>query len=196
MNLDFLYPILENFNQKDFEEKIKIYQKNLIKFNKVHNLTQIQNIEENIIDSIKILHFFDFTKAKNIVDIGSGAGFPAIFLAFLLKSNFYLFEPNPKKAAFLRTIKIECDLSYLNICKEKAQENKNNIKADVITSRALMDVKPLMQICKDLSSKKTIFILWKGSEIYKELKDLENKKFKIFENGFRRYCILSSQKAT
>ncbi|MGH2306026.1 MULTISPECIES: 16S rRNA (guanine(527)-N(7))-methyltransferase RsmG [Campylobacter] len=194
--MDFLYPILDNFNQKDFEEKVKIYQENLMKFNKIHNLTQIKNIEENIIDSIRILRFFDFTKAKNIVDIGSGAGFPAIFLAFLLKSNFYLFEPNPKKAAFLRTIKIECELSNLNICKEKAQENKNNIKADIITSRALMDIKPLMQICKNLSSEKTTFILWKGSEIYKELEGLENKNYQIFEDGFRKYCILSSQKAT
>ncbi|MBZ7936361.1 16S rRNA (guanine(527)-N(7))-methyltransferase RsmG [Campylobacter sp. B0100352/1] len=192
MNLDFLYSILENFNQKDFEEKVKIYQENLIKFNKIHNLTQIKNIEENIIDSIKILSFFDFSKVKNIADIGSGAGFPAIFLAFLLESNFYLFEPNPKKAAFLRTIKIECELSNLNIYKEKVQENKNNIKADVITSRALMDVKPLIQICKDLSSEKTTFILWKGSEIYKELEGLENKNYQIFESGFRKYCILSS----
>ncbi|TKX30707.1 16S rRNA (guanine(527)-N(7))-methyltransferase RsmG [Campylobacter estrildidarum] len=194
MNLDFLHPILKNFNQKDFEGKVKIYQENLIKFNKIHNLTQIKNIEENIIDSIKILNFFNFSKAKNIVDIGSGAGFPVIFLAFLLKNNFYLFEPNPKKAAFLRTIKIECDLPHLNIYKEKAQENKNNIKADIITSRALMDIKPLIKICKNLSTEQTFFILWKGSEIYRELEGLKN--YQIYENGFRKYCILSSQKAT
>ncbi|MEQ4430288.1 16S rRNA (guanine(527)-N(7))-methyltransferase RsmG, partial [Campylobacter jejuni] len=30
-----------------------------------------------------------------MADIGSGAGFPAVFLAFLLQSNFHLFEPNP-----------------------------------------------------------------------------------------------------
>ncbi|EDO7881963.1 16S rRNA (guanine(527)-N(7))-methyltransferase RsmG, partial [Campylobacter coli] len=98
MNLDFLNLILSDFNEEDFRAKLKIYKEILNKFNRIHNLTQLKNIDENILDSIEILKYFDFSKAKNIVDIGSGAGFPAIFLAFILPSNFHLFEPNPKKA--------------------------------------------------------------------------------------------------
>lgn len=182
------YDFLQNYDLKNFEEKIKIYKELLSKFNRIHNLTHLKNIDENIFDSIKILDFYDFSKAKNIADIGSGAGFPAVFLAFLLQSNFHLFEPNPKKAAFLRTLKIECKLSNLHIYKEKVQECQNTFKADIITSRALMDVKPLLEICKNLKDENTVFILWKGSEIYQELENI--KDYEIFENDLRKYCIL------
>lgn len=190
MNLDFLNLILSNFNEEDFRAKLKIYKELLNKFNRIHNLTQLKNIDENILDSIEILKYFDFSKAKNIVDIGSGAGFPAIFLAFILPSNFHLFEPNPKKAAFLRNIKIECDLTNLTIHKEKVENCKSVFKADIITSRALMDVKPLMKLCLNISDQKTIFILWKGSEVFGEVEGL--KDYDIFENGLRRYCILKN----
>ncbi|EAL1222969.1 16S rRNA (guanine(527)-N(7))-methyltransferase RsmG, partial [Campylobacter jejuni] len=80
------YDFLQNYDLKNFEEKVKIYKELLSKFNRIHNLTHLKNIDENIFDSIKILDFYDFSKAKNIADIGSGAGFPAVFLAFLLQS--------------------------------------------------------------------------------------------------------------
>lgn len=77
MNLDFLNLILSDFNEEDFRAKLKIYKEILNKFNRIHNLTQLKNIDENILDSIEILKYFDFSKAKNIVDIGA-------VLAFLL----------------------------------------------------------------------------------------------------------------
>ncbi|MBX1609669.1 16S rRNA (guanine(527)-N(7))-methyltransferase RsmG [Campylobacter coli] len=190
MNLDFLNLILSDFNEEDFRAKLKIYKEILNKFNRIHNLTQLKNIDENILDSIEILKYFDFSKAKNIVDIGSGAGFPAIFLAFILPSNFHLFEPNPKKATFLRSIKIECNLTNLTVYKEKVENYKSSFKADIITSRALMDVKPLIKLCLNISDQKTIFILWKGSEIFDEVEGL--KDYDIFENGLRRYCVLKN----
>ncbi|MFK0417364.1 16S rRNA (guanine(527)-N(7))-methyltransferase RsmG [Campylobacter coli] len=190
MNLDFLNLILSDFNEEDFRAKLKIYKEILNKFNRIHNLTQLKNIDENILDSIEILKYFDFSKAKNIVDIGSGAGFPAIFLAFILPSNFHLFEPNQKKAAFLRSIKIECNLTNLTVYKEKVENYKSSFKADIITSRALMDVKPLIKLCLNISDQKTIFILWKGSEIFDEVEGL--KDYDIFENGLRRYCVLKN----
>lgn len=192
MNLDFLHTRLNDFNEEDFKRKIQIYKELLAKFNHIHNLTNFKNIDENILDSIEILKFFDFQKAKNIADIGSGAGFPAVFLALLLKGHFHLFEPNPKKASFLRMVKIECALSNLNIYKEKVQNHSFDFKADIITSRALMDVKPLLEICVNLCNENTQFVLYKGSEIYGELKDL--KEYKIFENNFRKYCILKQPK--
>ena len=190
MNLDFLNLILSDFNEEDFRAKLKIYKEILNKFNRIHNLTQLKNIDENILDSIEILKYFDFSKAKNIVDIGSGAGFPAIFLAFILPSNFHLFEPSTKKAAFLRSIKIECNLTNLTVYKEKVENYKSSFKADIITSRALMDVKPLIKLCLIISDQKTIFILWKGSEIFDEVEGL--KDYDIFENGLRRYCVLKN----
>lgn len=81
---------LPDYDKKLFEKRVEIYKNLLKKFNQIHNLTHFKNIDENIQDSIEILNFIDLTKAQNIIDIGSGAGFPAIFLSFLLDSRFYL----------------------------------------------------------------------------------------------------------
>ncbi|CAM3512203.1 16S rRNA (guanine(527)-N(7))-methyltransferase RsmG [Campylobacter upsaliensis] len=180
---------LPDYDKKLFEKRVEIYKNLLKKFNQIHNLTHFKNIDENIQDSIEILNFIDLTKAQNIIDIGSGAGFPAIFLSFLLDSRFYLFEPNAKKAAFLRSVKVECELTNLHIIKEKVQNHKAEFKADIITSRALMRAKDLIQICQNLSDENTSFILYKGSEAKKEMQDF--KDYQIYENKWRKYCVFT-----
>ncbi|EAH5677179.1 16S rRNA (guanine(527)-N(7))-methyltransferase RsmG [Campylobacter upsaliensis] len=185
---------LPHYDEKFFLQRVEIYKNLLKKFNQIHNLTQLKNIDENIQDSIEILNFIDLTKAQNIADIGSGAGFPAIFLSFLLDSRFYLFEPNAKKSAFLRSVKIECELKNLHIIKEKVQNHKAEFKADFITSRALMKAKDLIQICRFLSDENTTFILYKGSEAKKEMQDF--KDYQIYENKWRKYCVFNSTNST
>lgn len=179
---------LQNFNKDDFFKKIILYKNLLKKFNAVHNLTHLENIDDNVIDSIKILDYCDLTDKKKIVDIGSGAGFPAIFLACILQeSDFFLFEPSAKKASFLRVVKTELSLKNINIIKEKIQ-NYQSFKADLITSRALMDIKPLVEISNGFYDENTLFLLYKGSEVYDELQGM--KDYKIFNRGFRNYCLL------
>ncbi|EDP6880463.1 TPA: 16S rRNA (guanine(527)-N(7))-methyltransferase RsmG [Campylobacter lari] len=175
-------------NKDDFFKKITLYKELLEKFNAVHNLTHFENIDENIIDSVKILDFYDLSNKKKIIDIGSGAGFPALFLACILQDNeFFLFEPSAKKASFSRVVKTELNLINVNIIKEKIQ-NYPPFKVDLITSRALMDVKPLVEISNGFYDKNTLFLLYKGSEVYDELQEL--KDYQIFNQGFRNYCLL------
>lgn len=185
---------LPDYDKKLFEKRVEIYKNLLKKFNQIHNLTHFKNIDENIQDSIEILNFIDLTKAQNIIDIGSGAGFPAIFLSFLLDSRFYLFEPNAKKSAFLRSVKVECELKNLTIFKEKVQNHKAQFKADFITSRALMKAKDLVQICQNLSDENTSFVLYKGSEAKKEMQDF--KDYQIYENKWRKYCVFTFKNFT
>ena len=182
------------YDKKLFEKRVEIYKNLLKKFNQIHNLTHFKNIDENIQDSIEILNFIDITKAQNIIDIGSRAGFPAIFLSFLLDSRFYLFEPNAKKSAFLRSVKVECELKNLTIFKEKVQNHKAQFKAEFITSRALMKAKDLVQICQNLSDENTSFILYKGSEAKKEMQDF--KDYQIYENKWRKYCVFTFKNLT
>ncbi|MBF7047724.1 16S rRNA (guanine(527)-N(7))-methyltransferase RsmG [Campylobacter volucris] len=179
---------LKEKSYDDFFCKIKQYKQILQKFNRIHNLTHFANIDENIIDSVKILDFYDLHFAKKIIDVGSGAGFPAVFLACILnESEFFLFEPNAKKASFLRVVKTELGLLNLNIIKEKLQ-NYPKFKVDLICSRALMDIIPLIGLCKGFYDENTTFLLYKGSQVYEELGQIKN--YKIFNDNFRNYCIL------
>lgn len=172
-----------------FFSRILSYEKIFLAYQKVHNISGFKSLEKEILDSIKVLDFKDLTYAKNIVDVGSGAGFPAIFLAFLLEADFYLFEPNSKKNAFLFLLKSELKLKNLSIQKSKIQDSNLNIKADVISSRALMPVKELVNLCVNFCDKNTIFALYKGSKIKDELKGCENYELFSFEDK-RIYCFL------
>ena len=104
-----------------FDEKVKAYAQIFAKFNKVHSLSNYKDISEQVLDSIKPLEIFDLS-AKTAIDVGSGAGFPAIFLALMMpRTKWHLFEPIAKKSSFLSYSKIELDLQNLEIHSQKIE---------------------------------------------------------------------------
>ena len=64
--------------------QIKEYIDELIEYNSHTNLTAIRNYEDILLkhfyDSITLVKAYDFTKEVNVLDIGSGAGFPGLVL--------------------------------------------------------------------------------------------------------------------
>lgn len=187
-NLDFLHHFSP---QSEFKEKLSLYERLFNDFVRVHNISHFKELEKELIDSLKIIDFKDFSQDKIIIDIGSGAGFPALFLALVLKAKFYLFEPNSKKAAFLMLVKSKLELENIFIIKEKIELYKDKFKANLITSRALMDIKSLAGLCAGFFDEKTIFLLYKGSGVYEELKNI--KEYEIIEFNKRKYTLISAK---
>lgn len=187
-NLDFLHHFSE---QSEFKEKLSLYERLFNDFVRVHNISHFKELEKELIDSLKIIDFKDFSQDKIIIDIGSGAGFPALFLALVLKAKFYLFEPNSKKAAFLMLVKSKLELNNVFIIKEKIELYKDKFKANLITSRALMDIKSLAGLCAGFFDEKTTFLLYKGSGVYEELKNV--KEYEIIEFNKRKYTLISGK---
>ena len=148
---------------KDFFIKTKEYFNILKKWSKVHNITKVNdnNIEYYIEDSIYPLSFLkDF---KSLLDIGSGAGFPAIFLALAREDiNFVLLEPLAKKSSFLHYVKSSLFLKNVEIIKDRV-ENFEYRYFDVISSRALTNVKDFMSISNKFISNNRI-LLYKGAK--------------------------------
>lgn len=187
-NLDFLHHFSP---QSKFKEKLSLYERLFNDFVRVHNISHFKELEKELIDSLKIIDFKDFSQDKIIIDIGSGAGFPALFLALVLKAKFYLFEPNSKKAAFLMLVKSKLELNNVFIIKEKIELYKDKFKANLITSRALMDIKSLAGLCAGFFDEKTTFLLYKGSGVYEELENV--KEYEIIEFNKRKYTLISGK---
>ncbi|MFV0482226.1 MAG: RsmG family class I SAM-dependent methyltransferase, partial [Campylobacteraceae bacterium] len=65
------------------QEEVERFCDLLLMYNKTHNISGSKNkndVLENMFDSLYPLQFLDFIP-KSIIDIGSGAGFPALVLA-------------------------------------------------------------------------------------------------------------------
>lgn len=171
----------------DFEQKVELFSEILAKFNRVHSLTNYKNIDEQVKDSIAVFEIFDIFDLKTAIDVGSGAGFPAVFLAMIMnKCEWHLFEPNTKKSSFLNYIKISLNLENLNIHNKKI-ELSQKFKADLITSRALMKIPDLVKICSGFYDINTKFLLYKGSSVNDELAGF---RAKIYNKKNRNYVLM------
>ncbi|MCD8213748.1 MAG: 16S rRNA (guanine(527)-N(7))-methyltransferase RsmG [Campylobacter sp.] len=171
----------------DFDERTAEFAEILAKFNRVHSLTNYKDISAQVSDSIAPLKFLNFYP-KIAIDVGSGAGFPAIFLAMILKDcKWYLFEPNLKKSAFLNYVKVQMNLENLNVQSEKIELSKPFI-AELITSRALMKTKEILKICNGFYDEKTKFLLYKGSSVSQEIVGIDAK---IYNEKNRNYVFFN-----
>ena len=157
----------------EFDEKIKAYAQIFAKFNKVHSLSNYKDISEQVLDSIKPLEIFDLS-AKTAIDVGSGAGFPAIFLALAMpRTKWHLFEPIAKQSSFLSYAKIEL---------------ADKFTADLITSRALSKTKELIKICEGFYDENTKFLIYKGSSVMDEISGIDAQ---IYNEKNRNYIYFN-----
>lgn len=171
----------------EFNKKVRVFSEILSKFNKIHSLTNYKDIKSQVDDSIKPLEFLNLTP-KIAIDVGSGAGFPAIFLALKMGDcEWHLFEPNAKKAAFLSYTKAKLDLKNIQIHNQKI-ELCPKFKADLITSRALAKTADLIKICSGFYDENTQFLLYKGSSVKDEIIGLNAK---IYNDKNRNYVLIS-----
>ena len=180
----------------DFDAKCDKFEQCLRKFNAIHSLTNYDDLKEIIADSIKGIEFIP-KYPKIALDIGSGAGFPAIFLAMILAhTKWHFYEPNAKKASFLTYAKVNLGLQNIQIHREKI-ENSLKLRSDLITSRAVMKTKDLIELCDGFYDENTAFLLYKGSSVESEVSEfLSEEKFKfaktqIFNEKTRNYLLIS-----
>lgn len=158
--------------------KLERYAHLLLKWNKIHNLSgaqDLQSVQNNITDCLYPLNFID--PFKSAIDIGSGAGFPAIPLAIANpQSLFFLTEPRKKRASFLQTLCIELELENTLIFPCTLQEAKIPQKVDLITSRAVGSTSFLIQISSHLLSSQGAFLFYKGSKLLQEKSEIRDNE--------------------
>ena len=157
-------------------KKIKKFHNYLLEYNKRYNLIS-KNTEKNIwnrhiLDSAQIIKFIDESKDSNIVDFGSGAGFPGLIIAFHnenLRFHVKLYEKSPVKRAFLTNIKEKLDIKNIDI--ENDVYGKE-IVADVIVCRAFKKLGEILKISRETVNKPHKFIVLKGKNAQSEINNV------------------------
>ena len=119
-------------------DKFKIYYETLIKWQKSINLisnTTLDSIwHRHILDSAQLYKYTQNMKG-NILDFGSGAGFPGLVLAMMGNDNINAVESDEKKCIFLKEVARLSD-TKIKIHNSRIEKLKF-LNPELITARAL-----------------------------------------------------------
>ena len=167
-------------------EKLSDFQSFLLEHNLKYNLVSKNQTDKiwmrHIHDSLRILNFFDLNKSMQILDIGSGGGFPAIPLAIATEKysmKYTLCESITKKSNFLNLSIELLKLTNTHVINDRV-ENLKNMKFDVITCRAVSKLNKIFTYSHHLTKQNTVFLLHKGINIVEEINDAT--KYWFFEH--------------
>ena len=161
-------------------EKMNLYKEMLLDENERINLiskTTADDIEDrHFLDSIQLITLIG-DKAHSLVDIGTGAGLPGILLAIGGCKSVYLVEKQTKKCDFLNRVnnKLGLDMNILNLRIEDIDDRQ----FDYVVSRAFAKLNKIISITKNITHKKSKYILLKGKTFLDEIKSVNKKRFNI-----------------
>ena len=180
MDLDVEF-FIKKFNvSRETIEKLNKYKDFLLSSNKSLNLigktTENQIFTRHFADSAQI---YDLIEDKSeIVDLGSGAGFPGVILKILMDNNkiagnITLIDKSPKKCKFLQDLSDKLGLT-LKIVNLKIENFKFN-KISTIVSRAFKKTLDTIDILLKNNDKIRNIILIKGKTYQQEIDDAKKK---------------------
>ena len=210
MNKEEFIQELKKLNISVSEEninKLEIYKKFLVEYNSHTNLTAIKEEKEiylkHFYDSLTIVKSIDLNEINSLLDIGSGAGFPGMVIKiFYPNINVTLIDSNNKKTKFLKMLseKLNLKVSIINDRVENfAKDNLNSF--DVVTSRAVANLRVLSELSLPLVKEKGLFVALKGN-LDETLEDsietidimngyiINHEKFELFNNAGTRNIVV------
>ena len=115
-----------------------------------------------------------------ILDVGSGAGFPALPISLIKPEvNFLLVESKRMKALFLKDVVSQLNLENVDVVCDRVENLANNISNknsfDFAFSRAVTSLEVVYGWIERLLKPGGFYIAWKGGEVEKEIEQLKTK---------------------
>lgn len=141
------FPHLSQKQMSQFEALQGLYGEWNAKIN-VISRKDIDNLYlHHILHSLAIAKFIDFKQDTNVLDFGTGGGFPGIPLAILFpNANFKLIDGTGKKIRVANEVAHAIGLENVLAQHLRGEEEKG--KFDFIVSRAVMPLPDLMKIVR------------------------------------------------
>ncbi len=169
-------------------EAISRYLDLLSHWNKKINLTAIKDrnlmIGKLLFDSLMAFdtnqnHFSDIKLTGNILDLGSGAGIPGIFLAICdQKLDISSVDKSKKKILFQENAKAQLKLANFHPINSRLEDLAKYIglsyRYDFIISRAFDQIKGIFTHSDRFLKPKGYLILWKGKKWKDEWDDVKS----------------------
>lgn len=163
--------------------KFEKYFHFLVEWNEKINLTAITDLEgvfvKHFYDSLCLVKATEFTN-QSLLDVGSGAGFPSIPLKILYPElNITIIDALSKRIKFLELLVKELDVE-VELIHGRAEEYKRKHCFDIVTGRAVANMRMLSELCIPFVKVEGFFLAMKGS---KSDSEVEESLFAIKELG-------------
>lgn len=145
----------------------------LTEYNKNVNLTAITDregiIEKHLLDSALPLKLYSLKENAVCLDIGTGAGFPAIPMMICRPDlKFVLLDARRKKTDYLKLLLPELGVCAQEIIHGRAEEVGRSAKYkgrfDMITARAVSDIATLLRYAAPMLKKGGVFMAMRGAK--------------------------------
>jgi len=163
------------------ETQFDVLTRELIDWNQRMNLTAITQPHE-----IAVRHYLDSLSlvphlppdATSLIDVGTGAGFPALPLA-MVKPDLAVkaMEATAKKLMFIEHVADQMGLAHLRTLHARAedagQDTRHRAHYDVVTARAVARLPALMEYLLPLAKIGGVCIAMKGVTAHDEARDAQ-----------------------
>lgn len=165
-------------------EKLVAYMELLAEWNKTHNLTSVDDLEEML-----SVHIFDcasikpYLKGMSLLDVGSGAGLPGMVLAILSPAlEVTSIEARNKKAQFQMFAANKLRLKNFTVENVRIEGFEPKEPFSMITARAYSSLENFVEGSKQAMAPNGRWLAMKGAVPKEELKVLKklNLKFDTF----------------
>ena len=169
-------------------KKIKALQPIYERWNSNINLISRKDFnffyERHVLHSLSIVNIIDFKNETDVMDLGTGGGFPGVPLAiYFPETNFFLVDSIKKKSNCLNQIINELQLNNVEVINARAESINKSF--DFILSRAVAPISKLYKWSLDKINNennnklKNGLICLKGGDLKNELKSF-NKNIDVY----------------
>jgi 16S rRNA (guanine527-N7)-methyltransferase len=190
------FPNLTETQISQFAQLQSLYEEWNEKVNLISRKDFENLYERHILHSLGIAKVFNFNPGTDILDVGTGGGFPGIPLAILFpESNFHLIDSIGKKIVVVKSV-VE-SLGLKNVIAEQIRaESIKSRKYDFVVSRAVAQLKEFYPWVRNkfknhtIAAKKAGIFYLKGGDLAQEIKESRLKRVrlhsldKFFEEDF------------
>jgi len=183
MNIDLILKYFPNINESQIHQ-FSILPQLYVEWNSKINVISRKDIdlllERHVLHSLGIAKITQFSSGSNIMDVGTGGGFPGIPLAILFpECNFLLVDSIGKKIKVVEEVALGLQLKNVRAQHERAE--RINEKFDFIVSRAVTDFNEFYNWIKNKIAKQNRnefengILYLKGGDLKEELKNFKNR---------------------
>jgi len=163
-----------DYHLKKLKELVEVF----LERSRQLNLTSIKSDQDilvkHIIDSLIITKYIEIKSKMNVLDLGTGGGFPGLPLAILHpQTNFVLIDSNKRKVESVNEFAKKLTLTNIVAIQSRAEDMGHDInhreKYDVVISRAVAPLRILLEYALPFTKPHGVMVAYKGPAYINEL---------------------------